>query len=108
VRNFLERLSVGYVNIKTTCVIWDTLLLKTRKDPGDVIVAFALIMLHYKQDLMACSNIIEMCKVFQQKALLLNDYDFFNLWHNFYKEKNVDQQFLEEHIPVTRSDFPTF
>lgn len=64
VRNYIERMSCGYVGVKTTCIIWDTILLKTRKDPGDLVVSFCILMFLAKKELLKCGNIIEFCKVF--------------------------------------------
>jgi len=33
VRSFLNRMSVGFVNIKVTMILWDTILIKTNKQP---------------------------------------------------------------------------
>jgi hypothetical protein len=51
-------MSVGYVNVKCTLVIWDILLIKVVKDPLDLLVAFNLIMLYLKADILRCNNIL--------------------------------------------------
>lgn len=54
----MDRLSVGYVNVKTTMVLWDTLLIKQVKDASDILIAFSLILLHHKTDFMRCRNVL--------------------------------------------------
>mmetsp|Transcript_38282 Transcript_38282/g.28203 ORF Transcript_38282/g.28203 Transcript_38282/m.28203 type:complete len:111 (-) Transcript_38282:510-842(-) len=64
-RSFVDRMSVGFVNIKVTFIIWDSLFIKINKQPSDLLVAFALVLFHYKTDLLRCRNMVQVTKVFQ-------------------------------------------
>ena len=57
-RSFVERMSVGFINVKATMIIWDSILIKVIKDPSDLIVSFCLILFHFKADIMRCKNIL--------------------------------------------------
>ena len=57
-RGFIERMSVGMINIRASLIIWDFILIKVQRDPQDLIVAFVLILAHLKADIMRCRNIL--------------------------------------------------
>lgn len=57
-KSFVERMSVGYINVKATMVLWDAMLIKLAKEPSDILTAFALILLHFKADFLRCKNIL--------------------------------------------------
>lgn len=58
IRSFIDKLSVGFISVKATMVIWDALMIKQVKDVNDLIVSFVLILVHYKADLMRCKNVL--------------------------------------------------
>lgn len=70
-------------------IIWDSILIKLAKSPSDFITAFALILMHYKADIMRCKNILQVVRVFTEKAPLLHDYDFYCLYFNYFKDKDM-------------------
>jgi len=43
-RSFIDRMSVGFINIKATMVIWDAILIKQVRSPADLLTAFVLIL----------------------------------------------------------------
>ena len=67
-RLFIERMSIGFVNIKLSLIIWDILLIKVVKDPKDLLISFDLILLFYKVEIMRCKNILEVVKIFKERA----------------------------------------
>jgi hypothetical protein len=57
-KSFIERMSVGFINVKASMVLWDAMLIKIVKEPSDIITAFALILFHFKADFIRCKNIL--------------------------------------------------
>ena len=92
-RSFLERCSVGFVNVRTSCVIWDFILIKNNKSKDDLFIAFALILNMIKQDVFDSANIIHLERVLREKALLIDDYDFFCVLFEYGKEKDWKPSF---------------
>jgi hypothetical protein len=82
-------MSCGYVNVKCTLVIWDILLIKVVKDSNDLLVAFNMILLYLKTDVMRCNNILQVVKIFKERALLMHEYDLYVLLFNYFKEKDL-------------------
>ncbi|CAI2363988.1 unnamed protein product [Moneuplotes crassus] len=92
-RGYIERCSVGFVNVKVSCVIWDFILLKENKSKEDLFITFALILKIIKQDVLDCNNIIDLERVFRAKAILIDDYDFFCNIFDYSKDKNWKDAF---------------
>eukprot|EP00347_Sterkiella_histriomuscorum_P021263 403334621 len=105
-RAFVDRVSCGFVTVKTTMVLWDTLLIKQVKDASDILTAFALILLHYKTDVMRCRNVLQLVSMFKEKAPLIHEYDFFVLLFNHYKDKDLGGYFDPPDVGVNRTNFP--
>ena len=82
-------MSVGFINVRASMVLWDAMLIKIVKDPADIVTAFALILFHFKVDFMRCRNVLQVVKMFKEKAPLMHDYDFYVLFFNYYKEKDL-------------------
>ena len=57
-KTFIERMSVGFINIKASYVIWDALFIKETRETSDLIIAFCLVLYHLKIDILRCSNIL--------------------------------------------------
>lgn len=47
-------MSIGFINIKASYVILDSLFIKVIRDIKDLIIPFCLILFHLKADLMRC------------------------------------------------------
>lgn len=92
-RGFIERCSVGFVNLKVSCVIWDFIMIKENKSKDDLFITFALILKILKQDVLDCKNIIDLERVFRAKANLIDDYDFFCEIFDYSKDKNWKDAF---------------
>ena len=104
-RSFVERMSVGFINVKATMIIWDSILIKVIKDPSDLIVSFCLILFHFKADIMRCKNILQVVNVFKEKAPLMHDYDFYVLFFNYFKEKDMAAYFDSPDLATNRTCF---
>ena len=92
-RSFIERMSVGFVNIRVSCVIWDYILLKTNKNRDDLFVAFAVLLNIIKQDVYSSANVLELEKAFREKSQMIDDYDYFWELFEFGKDKDWRQSF---------------
>ena len=106
-RSFVERMSVGFINVRASYILWDAIFIKQVKDPSDLLVAFALILQHFKADVMRCVNILQVVKMFKEKAPLMHDYDFYCLFFQYNKDKDVSAAFTSPEIAVNRTNFPS-
>lgn len=106
IRSFIDRMSVGFINIKATMVIWDALLIKQQRSPADLLTAFVLVVQHLKPDIMRCRNILQVVKLFKEKGPLMHDYDFYVLHFNYYKEQDMQGAFDPPEVAVNRTCFP--
>ena len=68
-------------------------------------IAFALILYNYKLDFLRCKNIVQVVSTFHQKALLLHEYDFYVLFFNYFKDKDMTAQFDPPEIAQNRTVF---
>lgn len=106
VRSFIDRMSVGFTNIKLSCILWDFILIKPVKDQTDLILAFGLIMFNFKEDILRCSNIIEFVGCFKERALLMHEYDFYVSLFNYHKGKDFSSAFEPPQIVRDRTIYP--
>jgi len=104
-RGFLERWSVGFVNVRVSCVIWDFILLKDNKSKDDLFIAFALILNIIKQDVYDWVNVIDLERIFRKKSLLIDDYDFFWAIFEYSKERNWKDAFSLDDGDSLRGNF---
>lgn len=104
-RSFLERWSVGFVDVRTTWVIWDFILVKNNKSKDDLFIAFALLLNMIKQDVLDSENIIQLEKVLREKARLIDDYDFFCELFEFGKERDWKPAFSLSNGDSLRQNF---
>ena len=107
IRGFLERMSVGFVSVRLTCVIWDSILIKTVKEPNDLFVAFAIVVSQLKQDLLDAPNILHAERIVRERARNIDDYDFYTRYINFFKGMDMGHFFDDPHIDATRNNFPS-
>lgn len=107
-RSYLERCSVGFVNVRVSWVIWDFIILKDNKSKDDLFISFALILNILKQDVFDCANIIDLEKVLREKALLIDDYDFFCVLFDYSKDKNWKDSFSLMDGESLRANFMAF
>ena len=82
----MDVLSVGFVDIKTTLIIWDKFLICSSKGMPDGLVALALIFNLLKQELLKAENIPQLISEFKEKSLVVNEYDFYLQLFNYYKD----------------------
>jgi len=55
---------------------------------------------------MRCRNILQVVKMFKEKAPLMHDYDFYVLHFNYYKDKDMAGAFDPPDVAVNRTNFP--
>ena len=82
----MDVLSVGFVDMKTTLIIWDKFLISSSKGMPDGLVALALIFNLLKQELLKAENIPQLISEFKEKSLVVNEYDFYLQLFNYYKD----------------------
>ena len=71
-------------------------------------ISFALILNILKQDVFDCANIIDLEKVLREKALLIDDYDFFCVLFDYSKDKNWKDSFSLMDGESLRANFMAF
>lgn len=86
-------------------MIWDFILIKNNKSKDDLFIAFALILNVIKQDIYDCANIIQLERVLREKALLIDDYDFFCALFGYGKEKDWKPAFTLHDGEALRQNF---
>ncbi|CDW76254.1 UNKNOWN [Stylonychia lemnae] len=105
-RGFVERMSVGFINVKATSVLWDLLLIKQQRSASDLLTAFALILFHFKAEIMRCKNVLQIVTLFREKAPLMHEYDFFMLLFEYNKDKDLAGIFDPPDVGINRTNFP--
>ena len=96
VRSFVERLSVGLVNVRVTCVIWDYLLIRNNKSTDDMYMFLAYVTAFVKQDLLGCSNVLEFERKLRERAAVIDDYDFYTVIFNAHRTNPPNEEELFE------------
>ncbi len=91
IKSFMDVLSVGFVTMKATLIIWDKFLISSSKGIPDGLVALALIFNMIKSELLKAENIPQLISAFKEKSLVANEYDFYLQLFNFYKDEDLDQ-----------------
>ena len=90
-KGFIDTQSVSYVNIKTTFIIWDKILISKSLDTPEILLAFTLLLKQLSADLMTCKNVPEFIRTFKEKSLLMHEYDFYLNLFDYYKDKDIHQ-----------------
>ena len=71
-------------------------------------VALCLLVSHLAYELLKCTNIAQFVSVFLERALEINDYDFYLLLFNHYKDKNTKSSIgHSEQIELIKQSMPS-
>ncbi len=90
IRNFCERLSVSYLKMEATLVVWDTLLFGN-PNSNTMIDVLAIVLNLLSNEILGCANIADMVDIVMDKALDIHEYDFFLEIFKFYKERSLQR-----------------
>lgn len=89
IRNFCERLTVSYLKMEATLVVWDLLLFGGTNETK-VVEVLALVLKLLSSEVLACSNIAELVDMFMRKAVDVHEYDLFLEVFKHFKHRSVD------------------
>jgi hypothetical protein len=95
-------MSIGIVDIKVTCVMWDYLMIKPNRNKDDLFTFLAYVTGFLKQDLLCCTNVLEYERVLRSKAPMIDDYDFYTALFNAHRAKGHDENSFFEFPPAEK------
>jgi len=94
IRNFCERLTVSYLKMEATLVVWDLLIFGGTNET-QVIEVLALVLKLLSAEVLGCRNIAEMVDMFLRKAVDVHEYDLFLEIFNHFKHHSIDDKIAE-------------